>query len=804
MQTFTKNYDTTISKLFYEDVANNNETNHYIFAARAVEYDGDLPTIGKGVTASSYNIKDRMIFGEKVTSSDVRYMIKRNVWSTGTVYDIYDDQDDTLYEKNFLVYTLEGSQYSLFKCLNNNSGAVSVDRPLRSRTSYTDDLYQAGDGYIWKLMSSISESDFEKFATADYAPLEPISDASTYAVSGKLDVILVEEVGANYNSFAYGSVKSTNFDNDARRFTIQTDTENDIYELTTQQSGTYPTANQDVYLWSFPNTANSAYIYSRVAAADYTNLAGENAADPDVSVNLLGDAYTSNDPILQVVRDPNFTLSYADVSGNNIFLATNNESLLSPAAQLRAAITTFALSGASSAENIAAFNVDIGGGQKLGDINQSGTVDATDGSLWDTFINTGTTGNPVYDAYISGVMLPFMWANPEVYGHLTPVSFGVITGLQIILLPELSANNNFYAGSSVYVRGGSGAGQLRTITNYSIVGNDRILTIDEDLDVNLDSTSRIEISPKVEIIGDGTGAKAIALSTLAGGSSNAINGIRLIDVIDGGSGYSYANVTITGNTGLIDTTTGESIAANSAVARAVIPPKGGHGADIIGETYADSVGVAVDFAGTEHTTDNNYHMYGLISNPVFSEDAGIEIVVTDASGLTSGDIITHDVSGATGEISSINSNTLTMKNVEGVWPASGTFTINATTYNVSSVSGTTLKFDNRVELDITTDSPGQEYEEDEYVVQNTTGASGYVHYHDVVGTKLYLSGVKGSFSLGEAYPITGENSNIISIINSKTESDLVKDSGEILFVNTIQAVARASTQTERVKIVTKF
>lgn len=804
MQTFTKNYDITISKLFYEDVVNNNETNHYIFAARAVEYDGDLPTIGKGVTASSYGIKDRIIFGEKVTSSDVRYMIKRNVWAADTVYDIYDDQDDALYEKNFLVYTLEGSQYSLFKCLNNNSGAPSVDRPIRSRTTYTDDLYQAGDGYIWKLMSSISVSDFEKFATADYAPLEPVSDASTYAVSGKLDVILVEEVGANYNSFAYGSVKSTNFEADARRFTIQTDTENDIYELTTQQSGTYPATNQDVYLWSFPSTANSEYIYSRVAAADYTNIAGENSIDPNVSLNLLGDAYTSNDPILQVTRDSSFTLSYADVSGNNIFLATNNQSLLSSAAQLRAATTTSALGGVGSGADIAAFNVDIGGGQKLGDISQNGTVDATDGSLWSTFMSTGTTGTPAYDAYISGVMLPFMWTNPEVYGHLTPVSFGIITGLQIILLPELSANNDFYAGSSVYVRGGSGAGQLRTITNYSIVGNDRILTIDENLDVDLDSTSRIEISPKVEITGDGTGAKAIALSTLAGGSSNATNGIRLIDVIDGGSGYSYANVTVTGNTGLIDTNTGESIAANSAVTRAIIPPRGGHGADIISETYADSVGLAVDFAGTEHTTDNDYHMYGIISNPVFSEDAGIEITVTDSSGLNSGDVITHDTSGATGEIASIVGDTLLMKNVEGVWQSSGTFTINATTYNVSSVSGTTLKFDDRVELDIITAIPGQEYEEDEYVVQNTTGASGYVHHHDVGAAKLYLSGVKGSFSIGEAYPITGENSNIISNINNKTESDLVQNSGEILFVTTIQAVSRSSTQTERVKIVTKF
>lgn len=789
MKTFTKAFETSITKMFFEDFTTNTNKNYYIFAAKATPYDegSALPTIGKGVTASFYNIQDQIIFGKRLTASDISYMVKKNIWATDTVYDIYDDQDDTLYEKNFFVFTEEGDQYSLFKCLNNNFGALSVDQPLRSRTSFDDELYQTGDGYIWKLMTTISSTEFAKFETETYAPLEHETIVSNYAVPGSIDVILVESEGSQYNSFAYGSIKSTAYNDDPRRFTIQTDTERDIYEISVAQTGDYPITNTNAYFWTFPIGTSESAVFTTIATADYS--------DPGtLAAELLGTTYATNPSIVQVARDLNFNLSYADLlGGENFFLVTSVikygysqafvDALLIPSNPL--------------------FQVDILG-RKLGDIDNNGTVGASDALQLEKYFN-GTNTSPTQIVYIENVMIPFMYANAGTYAALLPpLSFGLITGLQIILVPELSANNNFYTNSAFYIRGGTGAGQLKTITDYSIIGNDRIITVDEEFSTTLDSTSKYEIAPKVVITGDGTGAMAVTKSTLPGGSSNSDHGIRIVEVVNRGTGYSYADITLAANTGLIDTD-GNAIAPNAASVRAVIPPSGGHGADIINETYATQIGISADFINTEHTVDNDYHIYGIMLDPIFRN---IEIVVSDASSLTVGDLITQDTSGAKGYIAVKSVNTLTLERVEGVWVTSvgSTFNIIKETGNieVTTVNGDTTKFDNRTQLSVTTTVLGQEFEADEFVTQETSGATGYVHFHDTDNDILYLTGTKGSFVSGVGYAVTGATSGVIASINSVTESDIYADSGEILYIETVEPITRGSSQTERVKIVTKF
>ena len=273
MRTFTKNFDTYIARAFFESFTNDPSNHYYMFASKSTPYDTspNLPTIGKGVTSSFYDIQKDIIFGKKLTLEDISYMIKKTIHVSGTVYDQYDDKDDNIFDKNFFVFTEEGGFYSLFKCISNNYGSGSLDKPLYSRTTYSDRYYQTGDGYIWKLMTRISTSKFEKFETDNYAPLEHISEISSYAVGGSIDNIIVEEIGANYSSFAYGSIKSVSYANNARKLVIQTDTERDIYEMPiAETSGSYYTGS-DVYIWSFTPTqaANTEYVVSTIVTQDY-------------------------------------------------------------------------------------------------------------------------------------------------------------------------------------------------------------------------------------------------------------------------------------------------------------------------------------------------------------------------------------------------------------------------------------------------------------------------------------------------------------------------------------------------------
>lgn len=102
----------------------------------------------------------------------------------------------------------------------------------------------------------------------------------------------------------------------------------------------------------------------------------------------------------------------------------------------------------------------------------------------------------------------------------------------------------------------------------------------------------------VTITGDGTGASGTAV--VDG------NAIKDITVNNPGSGYSYANITISSGLGF--------------GAHAIVPtsPVGGHGYDVISELGCSNVMIAVEFNGAESgiiPTDITYHQVGIVTNP---------------------------------------------------------------------------------------------------------------------------------------------------------------------------------------------
>lgn len=103
---------------------------------------------------------------------------------------------------------------------------------------------------------------------------------------------------------------------------------------------------------------------------------------------------------------------------------------------------------------------------------------------------------------------------------------------------------------------------------------------------------------KVSIVGDGSGAVA-AVSRVYGGE------IARIDIVSEGTGYTKADVTLTG-------------VGFGAQARAIISPQGGHGSNIPKELGATVIGIFTH-ADNDSTTDffvgNDYRQIGMIKNP---------------------------------------------------------------------------------------------------------------------------------------------------------------------------------------------
>lgn len=186
--------------------------------------------------------------------------------------------------------------------------------------------------------------------------------------------------------------------------------------------------------------------------------------------------------------------------------------------------------------------------------------------------------------------------------------------------------DNFYNGSSLYITTGQGAGQLKRIVDYS--GTSRIATVNSSFTTVPDSSSRINISPTVLIIGDGKNAKAYSKV-----NSNSTE-IEDIIVIDPGQGYTRSIVSISAN----------SVHGRGASAETITSPMGGHGSDPVRELGADQVMLNVKLVGEEGVSANgngyiptsiNYRSISVLKDPILMVDANNNVVTSQSIANTS-------------------------------------------------------------------------------------------------------------------------------------------------------------------------
>jgi hypothetical protein len=402
----TKLFNVRNSLQYYQPIQDISNNQFYIFAGRNTPWPNTTPLpISDSTTETEYTIFEELIFGKIVTPTDTKMMVNRYDWTSGIVYDRYDDQDGNLFSKAFFVVSYEGGAYHVFKCLDNAGGIPSTGQPLFSETDADEENYITADGYRWKYMYTIDTATYNKFTTNDYIPVVSNTYVTQFANNGSVDAVFVVSGGNNYVSYANGS-------------------------------------------------------------------------------------------FVQVA-----------VGGNTLIHAINNG----------------------------------------------------------------------------------------------------------------SSNNGFYTGSALYISSGTAAGQVRKISGYTVTANQYQVTVESVFNPQPDLSSSYNITPYVNVMGDGTGAAGIAVINTTSKS------VERIDMISGGSNYTYADVYVVGNTG--------TLIANSASARAVIAPQGGHGYDVASELNANKLGISVTFANNESntiSTQNDYSRIGLLQNPRY---ANVEVTYSSNVGV---------------------------------------------------------------------------------------------------------------------------------------------------------------------------
>ncbi len=203
-----------------------------------------------------------------------------------------------------------------------------------------------------------------------------------------------------------------------------------------------------------------------------------------------------------------------------------------------------------------------------------------------------------------------------------------------------SSNANFYINSAIKISSGPGSGQQRVITGYTVSGTTRRVIIDSPFSTAPTTLSKYDISPLVQVLGDGSGATARA-------TVNATtNSIYTIEITNRGEGYTYASIVITGNTGTINVSTG-STTTNSATAKAIISPKGGHGSNAASELGSRYVGLSAEFdsalSGGKVVDENDFRVVGILKDPLF---ANVVLEISGGSGTFSDGEVVYQSQGS--------------------------------------------------------------------------------------------------------------------------------------------------------------
>lgn len=283
---------------------------YYAVAARHIPYESGDDTTPAPVDSfyeSQYDVYENGVFGKRIEPSDASKLVKKVVWQTGTVYDMYDHTDAAIFDKNFYVVVDATSEYRVFKVLDNNNGAASTVEPSNLSESACNFITTA-DGYTWKFLYKMDAADFEKFETTAYMPVVTSANVAGNTVSGAIDVIKINTRGSNYVATLDGQFAADDL-RDAIPSNATFSANSTTYRLNANAS-----TNTDFYVTSV------LYISSGTGAGQLKRIIDYNASSKVITLDTPFTTPPSTDSVYTVA--PQVRIS-GDGSGAEAFAIVN-------------------------------------------------------------------------------------------------------------------------------------------------------------------------------------------------------------------------------------------------------------------------------------------------------------------------------------------------------------------------------------------------------------------------------------------------------------------------------------------------
>lgn len=780
----TKKFDVDVSDRFVQDVKTGN-TNYYIFVGKSTPWANDAtpPVANQATSNYDHDVYDNILYGKKVTNTDVIPAVPRYSWTNNTFYAAYDKDDAALYDKQFFVYNSASSVKSVFKVIESGLGN-SVVAPSIISTS----PFKTSDGYIWKYMYTISDGNMSKFGTPNYIPVTPNSTIVSAAIPGSIDAVRVTSPGSGWVTFNTGVLQSV-INTTAIVISSNASPNNDFY------------VNSSIYFKSGLGSGQIKDIADYDGASKQLILSSPLDVKTSLSVASVIGAFNINDTVTQNLVSlsissqsgyiqPGDTITQS-TTGATATIVTANSSLLR-------------VKPLSSTEFENVYAIDAGRGTTIGNSTvtantTSNTVTATGNAAFLTFYTIGdyikvgthfhritsvsnntvlTVSGPFGAAYtanahykinsaatvasVTNISANGIVAFADVNGVTLTISSPTNTFDQGEIVTQTASSTNgvvsFANSTKVILTSVVGSGFIASanITGVSSNSTANVSTVTSNPTITLSNTSgsfilgagivssssgtanitsitllpneqtEYIISPKVTITGDGTNAAAYSLV------NTSTTGIHSIVVFDSGSNYTQATASVSANPSF----------GSNATLKPIISPVRGHGSNSEFELGAQYIAVSTTFSNSFNESYNlpstgEFRIAGLIKDPKFnnvfltiSDYDRVKLNVTGSNTFSVGEVV-YQANIATGIVVFSNTSLVELKQVQG------TFDKTAAELTVTGLTSETTALIANVNVNqfvVLSNS---------VVRQESTGASGSLLAAN--STTLRLTNVSGTF-----------------------------------------------------------
>ncbi len=552
----------SVAAKLVEDVLYKRDIYH-IFFGKIEPWEGvDVPSSAPPVSEQEdRRIRANMSFLTRVMPGDVSPMCSRTNWQSGVVYDEWDDSVD-MSTKTFFV---TNESFGVYKCLDNANGVPSTVPP--SGTPFAP--FRTSDGYLWKYMFTVPASKQKRFVSGTFIPVQRAFTDSFYN-NGAIEKVLIESAGSGYTMLPITSlvVSGTTTGTGAVMSVGTVDGNGAILTVTVTNGGSgYTSTNLTI-----AGGGTGAILTPVISGGVITS----------VTVTNGGSGYSAAAAVSATVGGAVLTPVIVDGSIESVTIVSSGAGYTGTPT-----ISINTLPGYS-----------VGAGKYPGNSSAIITPLMLDGRIDRIMIeDPGTT----YDADDATTIV--------VVGDGTGAVLRPVVEAGKIVDVFVESPGEGYTSATLNVVGvGTGAVLSAVISDYDL-STDQSIVEQSAIDGGIHLIKVVSggagytATTQVNITGDGEGAVAVA--TVSSGV------VQKITVTSWGSGYSWANVTIT-DSNRYDPAELLPI----ATARVVISPKGGHGSNAPVELGANvaAFSLIVRDIPEINLIDQEFRQYGLIRN----------------------------------------------------------------------------------------------------------------------------------------------------------------------------------------------